>query len=128
MPDSPATYEKRDVDLRMMLWCGLGVTIGVYLAFLAVGWLYRSLEGDRPIPTQSNGQLSFHHSPPDPKLQLDPSDDLRVLRREEDKVLNTYGWVNRKEGVVRIPVDRAMDLMVPRGLPVTQSNKPPTTP
>ncbi len=33
------------------------------------------------------------------------------------KKLNSYGWVDRKHGVIRIPIERAMDLVAQRGLP-----------
>jgi hypothetical protein len=39
------------------------------------------------------------------------------LRAEEDAVLTSYAWVDKPGGFVRIPVDRAMELLVERGLP-----------
>jgi len=36
----------------------------------------------------------------------------------EEKALYTYGWVDEKAGTVHIPIERAMDLLVQRGLPV----------
>ena len=38
------------------------------------------------------------------------STELRELRAEEQAKLSRYRWVNRKEGVVRIPLDRAREL------------------
>jgi hypothetical protein len=55
--------------------------------------------------------------PPEPRLQTDPRDDMANLRRSEDDVLDSYGWVDRNAGVVRIPIERAMTLVVERGLP-----------
>ena len=31
--------------------------------------------------------------------------------------LDTYGWVDHDNGIVRIPIDRAIDATVQRGLP-----------
>jgi len=39
---------------------------------------------------------------------------------EEDQKLATYDWVDQDAGKVRIPIDRAMDLIVQRGLPVRE--------
>ena len=36
---------------------------------------------------------------------------------QEEQTLNSYGWVDQQAGVVRIPIDRAMDLLAQRGLP-----------
>ena len=55
--------------------------------------------------------------PPEPRLQSDPHADLLRLRVAEDSVLGTYGWVNKDSGIVRIPIARAMQLLVDRGLP-----------
>jgi hypothetical protein len=46
--------------------------------------------------------------------------DIRDLRAEEHRELTTYGWIDRKAGIVHIPVDRAIDLTLARGLPVSQ--------
>ena len=43
--------------------------------------------------------------------------DLRAIRAEEDKILNSYGWVDQPKGVVRIPVAQAIDILATRGLP-----------
>jgi hypothetical protein len=55
--------------------------------------------------------------PPEPRLQTDPRDDLANLRRSENEVLQSYAWVDRGAGVVRIPIAQAMKLTAERGLP-----------
>ena len=40
--------------------------------------------------------------------------------RKEDDVLESYGWVDKNAGVVRIPIDEAMKLTLERGLPARQ--------
>lgn len=62
-----------------------------------------------------------------PNLQISPHDDLMTLRAREDTELDTYGWVDRSHGVVRIPIARAMDLIVARGLPTRSANAPAAT-
>jgi hypothetical protein len=55
--------------------------------------------------------------PPAPRLQVTTSVDLAGLREKEDEALATYGWVDKNAGVVRLPIGRAIDLIVERGLP-----------
>jgi hypothetical protein len=43
---------------------------------------------------------------------------LNKIRVREDGLLDSYGWVDENAGTVRIPIERAMDLLVQRGLPV----------
>jgi hypothetical protein len=56
---------------------------------------------------------------PTPRLQTDNgSQDLVDLNRREDLLLDHYSWVNEPQGKVRIPIERAMELIAQRGLPV----------
>ena len=55
---------------------------------------------------------------PSPRLEEDERGQLNGIRLKEEKTLYTYGWVDEKAGMVHIPIERAMDLLVQRGLPV----------
>ena len=54
---------------------------------------------------------------PEPRLQRTPIPDLRAVHADEDRILNGYGWVDPKRGVVRIPIDMAIDALAKKGLP-----------
>jgi hypothetical protein len=56
--------------------------------------------------------------PPEPRLQTNPGEDLKALRAEEDRRLGTYGWIDREQRVLRLPIERAMDQVIRRGVPV----------
>ncbi len=45
------------------------------------------------------------------------------MRAAEDQVLNSYRWIDQSAGIVGLPIDRAMDLVAQRGLPV-RANAP----
>jgi hypothetical protein len=51
---------------------------------------------------------------PTPRLQTDPHADLMKRQQAEDAVLRAYGWVDRATGTVRIPIERAMELLAGR--------------
>ncbi len=56
---------------------------------------------------------------PTPRLELDDGNqDLADLHDREDLLLNNYSWVDKPGGAVRIPIERAMELIAQRGLPV----------
>jgi hypothetical protein len=61
---------------------------------------------------------------PEPQLQKTPILDLKAIHAEEDKLLNGYAWVDPKQGIVRIPVDRAIEVLAKRGLPTREVPKP----
>ena len=73
-----------------------------------------------PLAAQQEARV-----PPEPRLQTNPREDLKVLRDQEQQVLSSYGWIDKNGGVVRIPIEDAMKLTVQRGLPARQQ---PDTP
>ncbi len=44
---------------------------------------------------------------------------LREIRASTTKAQTTYGWVDKESGVVRLPIARAKQLLLERGLPDT---------
>jgi hypothetical protein len=56
---------------------------------------------------------------PTPRVQTDDGNqDLADLHEREDLLLDNYSWIDRSQGKVRIPIERAMELIAQRGLPV----------
>jgi hypothetical protein len=49
--------------------------------------------------------------PKTPLLVTDEPGTLRQLRTEEEKILNHYAWVDKSQGVVRVPIARAMEMV-----------------
>jgi len=42
---------------------------------------------------------------------------MQEMLHAENARLQSYGWVDRSIGMVRMPIDRAMELVVEQGLP-----------
>ena len=56
---------------------------------------------------------------PTPRLQTDDGyDEIYVMHQKEDLLLENYSWLDEQQGTVRIPIERAMELIAQRGLPV----------
>jgi hypothetical protein len=62
---------------------------------------------------------------PGPLLQEVPVADFATFRAGEEAELSGYGWVDRDRAVTRIPVERAMQLLLERGLPRTAPEPTP---
>jgi hypothetical protein len=54
-----------------------------------------------------------------PILEYDERGQFRDFLVRQESQLNSYGWVDEKAGVAHILIERAMELIVQRGLPVT---------
>lgn len=58
-----------------------------------------------------------------PSLLVGEPVNLQKFRAEEDHLLTSYGWVDQNAGVVRLPIDRAKELLLERGLPVREAKQ-----
>ena len=61
--------------------------------------------------------------PPEPRIEEHPAIASQQLQAKEDQVRSTYGWTDKKAGVVRIPIDRAMELQLMRGFPTRKEQR-----
>jgi len=46
-------------------------------------------------------------------LETNERGQFRDFLMNQEKQLHSYGWVDEKDGVARIPIERAMELIVP---------------
>jgi len=118
-----SNYETSDASIRSIAKFGVGLLVLMLFA-MAVMWLMFRYLAARPEPDTGappSPMLAAQEAPPAPRLQVTPRTDLESLRSAEQAVLNSYGWVNREAGVVRIPISRAIELLAQRGLPAQAS-------
>ncbi len=113
----------RDLRFRGIAWFTAGlvalVAVTGVLMYLLVGWLEgREIAKDPPPPVLPEARAP--HLPPAPRLQADPLTELRDLRAAEEGELASWGWVDEAAGIARIPVERAMELLVEHGLPAPE--------
>ncbi len=115
-------YERKDVNARAILWIGVVMIVAAVVIHTAVWWLFdafdrREAQKGRPPATLVQTQRP---AVPEPRLQTDAPADLNAVRDAQKNELETYGWIDQQKGVVRIPVEQAMTILVQRGLPKTR--------
>jgi hypothetical protein len=123
-----AQYEHTDIDPAIGYKFALWLTVAMVLSFgIVYGafWFFERQERAASTTAQQfplaapQGEAARAERPrPTPALQNQPFMDIYTLRRGEAEKLNSYGWVDKDGGVARIPIDRAMELLLQRGLPV----------
>jgi hypothetical protein len=60
---------------------------------------------------------------PTPRLQTDDGyQEITDMHAKEDLLLDNYSYVDQGKGTVRIPIERAMELIAERGLPVAPAS------
>lgn len=106
IPELPApSYEPSDANVRFVLVNVGAVALGIALSLAIAAWLYRGVD---PAARPSGPERSFRHG------AVDESGIARDWRAQDAAVrghLENYAWADRGAGIVRIPLERAMDLM-----------------
>ena len=109
----------RDEDVNVK---GVALFLGIVAATLVVVYgvvtaMWRGLER-KALQSDAQAVKSAYLTSasarpyiPFPREQPDPKLDLKAQRAREDVELNSYGWVDRTSGIVRIPIDRAIELL-----------------
>lgn len=128
-------YERRDIGAAGVLYFLAGLAVAGLLVYFVVAGLHSYLEKRseaeqapvNPLVTNAPAdtrKLTIDYKDylkqnfPSPQLEIDERNQLDKIRMDEAQTLSTYDWVDQKSGTVRIPIDRAMDLVAQRGLPV----------
>jgi len=105
-------HESQEPDLRGVLVAGGIVIAAIVLAAGICLWLMNLFGGfARPLARAE------HNPMPEPHLQPHPLSDRRHYDEEEQAKLSRYRWVDRRAGIVRIPVARAMQELAQRNGP-----------
>lgn len=119
-------HEVTDISPLRVALTGLVLAVVIIVTLLVAYGLFYFFRGseDRARPTPS--PLSYAPEPvPEPRLEVEPGEELNALRADEDETLKTYGWIDQEKGVVRIPIDRAIDILAERGLPTRATKSAP---
>ena len=136
--ESSAGAESSTLNVRPIVWFLVSLAVSTAIIFALMTGLLdvfesrASKEEGKPSPLASERDRIA----PEPRLQLAPSRieqvegkespdlqndnplaEMARIRRAENEKLNSYSWVDEKQGVVRIPIDEAKKLLLKRGLP-----------
>lgn len=118
-------HETTDFAMRPVVIGAIFLVVLSAFAFVAMRWLFVVYDvreqqlNPPPNPLAAQQEMRL---PPEPRLQAQPVLDLQHLRAAEESLLTTYGWVDAKQGVVRIPVARAMELLAKNPPPARGGN------
>jgi hypothetical protein len=120
---SDAGHELTDLSPKKIALFAITLAAIILVVFLVAYALFSYLDNVWSKNQVALSPLSFTREPtPEPHLLVRPGNDLKTMRADEDLILNSYGWVDKEKGVVRIPIDRAIEIIAQRGLPAGSPN------
>jgi hypothetical protein len=125
-------FERRDISAAGIIYFLVGIAAATLIIHFLLAGLYDFLDKREkaqqpPVnPLITNVPADTRQIPsnypekafPSPRLERDERRQLNDIRMAEEQKLASYDWVDQKAGTVRIPIDRAMELVAQRGLPV----------
>ena len=117
--DNPDVHhEESDVDIAAILKFGAGLFVLAVAIHLVIWGVLVFLDQRQAVTTMEFPMAAGEtRTPPGPRLQVAPRQEMRQLRAADEETLSSYRWVDRDLGVVRIPIDVAIRLTLERGLP-----------
>jgi hypothetical protein len=120
-------HERKDVDVLSLITIAFVLFLSCAIIFLVVWGMMHCFKLQEPAKTAGQANLPATSSEefPKPRLQVRGAVDLARLRAAEEADLDSYGWIDRNSETVRIPIDRAIQLLVERGLPDVGAGQTP---
>lgn len=132
-------HEKSDVNVRALLTFVVVFVLFAIVTHILLYFMFKFFvgieRGRTNAPLSAIRRSADMDVPAEPRLQpfpnkmhdgrvLAPNEntpvtDMEDMRANEEKMQTTYGWTDQQKGVVRIPIEQAKQLLLQRGLPVT---------
>ena len=116
-----ARYEHTDIDTgiayKFALWLAVATVVSAAIVYGTFFFFERQEQSAEQAARKYPLAVGVEREPPAPNLQMQPFKDVYNLRLNEADKLGAYGWVDKEGGVAHIPIDRAMELTLQRGLP-----------
>ena len=116
-----AGYEHTDIDPSIGYTFAAWLAVAMLVSGAIVYGTFWFLNGQQQAGDQAAQKYPLAVGrqvvPPGPRLQTQTFKDIYLLRQGENERLESYGWMDKGAGVTRIPIERAMELTLERGLP-----------
>jgi|SRR5271165_561763 len=126
-------HETKEVSVPFVFASLIALIIGAFLAALLAVGIFQFFKATYH-PDQA-AKEAVTQVPPTPRIEEHPAEQLQSIRAREDHVLSTYALIDKDRGIVRVPIDKAIDMLAAKGVPthnylddVTAGKKPAAPP
>lgn len=119
MASGKVTYERTDAHARVIVWSLVIFAVTIIASFIGMKKMYDkySSEQEAAYAADANPFGYTDQLPPAPRLQASPAHDLEMLAQDEERSLEQYRWVDKDNGIVQVPLEKAIEHVAAHGLP-----------
>lgn len=114
-------YEPNKIDIRFAISLIVGIVLVVVLGLWLMSVYFQLLASDGPaVPANPVADSLRRIGQQNVEPILDPGkrQQLEELRAGEKTLMQKYEWIDESAGIARIPIDRAMEILAKKRLPV----------
>jgi hypothetical protein len=109
-----AQYEHTDIAVSIGYNFAIWLVVAMVLSLGLVYGVFWYFEGRRVAEDVAVQQFPLavgqDKEPPSPRLQTQPFKDVYMLKQGQSDRLEAFGWADKNNGIVHIPIERAMEL------------------
>ena len=118
-----AGYERSDANPRSLFLAGLVLALLIAASLAVSAWVSQTTDAEILGNERTSPVRGLRIEPTGPELQAIPARELELVRAREERLLTGTEWIDPVNGVVRIPIERAIELSVAEGFPVRAEAK-----
>jgi hypothetical protein len=126
-PAATPGYETRDANVRGVFNFLVFLGVSLVVSALVCWGLFRYFSRRQAEPASASPFAETRQMSLGPQLQVNPREEWLKYREQQEQSLESFAWENRAAGIVRVPIERAMELLVQKGLPVQSDTLPTQT-
>ena len=119
-----AGHETTDASAFYIGLFALGLLLSILLALLFLYQMFWRFEAAAKRADPVASPVAGNQIPSGPLLQTQSSADLVKLRHDEDMILSSYKWIDKQQGIVQVPIQRAIELLSDHGFPEPKAAEP----
>ncbi len=110
------------VNVGRITLLGAVLAVVVVVAMYGMVVLFGELQAPLPSPCPIGQSLPMMACSEGPQLNPDQPRQLSRLRKAHQRILSSYDWIDEQEGIARIPIGRAIQILAEEQLPARESN------
>jgi hypothetical protein len=117
-------HETTDASAFYVGLFALGLLLTIVLSLLLLHQMFWRFEASARRADPIVSPVAGNQIPSGPLLQTQPSANLVKLRHDEDTILGSYKWIDEQQGIVQVPIQRAIELLSDHGFPEPKAAEP----